>query len=173
MQLLGRASSPLFFNVIRAGGQAARVPMCRRVAKVVNIHRRARCDCCSTAMCLSFQICRPAVSSCDLAETCNGLSGDCPLDLYQKSAMTAAAQKRCIALLGGNRPGVACTDGTCYRGRCLLNPNAVCQVPRCWRIQHLACRAKACSVSVRGDPSTAQLLFGPHLSGHSKLLPPV
>jgi hypothetical protein len=53
------------------------------------------------------KMCRAALGDCDLAEACDGTSGDCPRDLYLS-------------------PGIGCSGGgSCFRGDC-LNTNPVC-----------------------------------------------
>ncbi|KIH47715.1 Disintegrin, partial [Ancylostoma duodenale] len=54
------------------------------------------------------EVCRSARSACDVAETCNGKSGDCPPD-------------------GHLVDGTACgRDGQCWRGNC-SDPHNQCQ----------------------------------------------
>ena len=57
--------------------------------------------------------CRPAENECDVAESCNGTSPDCPADVAMPFATPCGTDQFCInGLCGDCAEGVECTDPT-------------------------------------------------------------
>jgi len=78
------------------------------------------CDVCSTGTCTpspaGFE-CRAAAGACDVAETCNGITANCPPDAF-KLAGTLCDE------------GDPCTQGdTCFAGKCQAGPPAPNKTP--------------------------------------------
>ena len=79
---------------------------------------------CTTAGCkydkLSGLVCRPKTGTCDVAETCDGTSIDCPSDAFQPSTFTCQALACTNASL---KPAVQCTG---VAGACPTVADASC-----------------------------------------------
>jgi len=60
----------------------------------------------------STAVCRPATGTCDVAESCDGVSNTCPADAHQPDGTTCS-------------DGNSCTTGdNCQNGTCVATPNA-------------------------------------------------
>ncbi len=72
--------------------------------------------CCTNgAFTAAGEVCRPAQhDECDLAETCTGKMGDCPVDLY-KSPGTSCTEE----IFPDDSAAKSNADGKCYRGECI------------------------------------------------------
>ncbi len=103
-------ASQQMFSAISASLAAQNVMSLRLPFFLLNLGPESHCRSFSPAGCTFVsasekQVCRESAGECDMAETCSGSSGDCPVDEYVAA-------------------GVPCTDlsfgkaGACHAGQC-------------------------------------------------------